>query len=48
MKYWMDVTLDFMSEDSDDPRNPEIMIIGKLAWTSESKPKLTLIIKILF
>ena len=35
MKYWKDVTIDFMSEESDDPTNPEVIIVHKLPWRSE-------------
>ena len=34
MKYWKDVSLEFMSEESDDPDNPNVLIIHKLPWRS--------------
>ena len=35
MKYWKDVSLEFMSEESDDPDNPNVLIIHKLPWRSK-------------
>ena len=35
MKYWKDVSLEFMSEESDDPDNPNVLIIHKLLWRSK-------------
>ena len=35
MKHWKDVSLEFMSEESDDPDNPNVLIIHKLPWRSK-------------
>ena len=39
MQYWNDLSIDFMSEESDDPDDSNCLIIHKLPWVSESKFK---------
>ena len=35
MKYWEDITIDEMSEESDDPEDPNTLIVHKLQWCSQ-------------
>ena len=37
MQYWQDLSLDFMSEESDDPNDSNCLIVHKLPWLSESE-----------
>ena len=39
MQYWNDLSIDFMSEESDDPDDSNSLIIHKLPWVSESEFK---------
>lgn len=39
MQYWNDLSIDFMSEESDDPDDSNCLIIHKLPWVSESEYK---------
>lgn len=35
MKYWEKLTIDEMSEESDDPGDPNTLIVHKLSWCSQ-------------
>jgi len=35
MKYWDKLTIDDMSEESDDPNDPNTLIVHKLQWRSQ-------------
>ena len=37
IQYWQDLSIDFMSEESDDPSDCNNLIIHRLPWLSESK-----------
>ena len=37
LKYWSDITIDYMSQESDDTTNTENIIVHKLPWRSEGK-----------
>lgn len=35
MKYWKHISIDEMSEESDDPEDPNTLVIHKLPWCSQ-------------
>ena len=37
-KYWKHLNVNYMTEESDDDNNPNVIIEHKLSWRSESKP----------
>lgn len=37
-KYWKHLSIAYVTEESDDPDNPNGLIEHKLQWRSESKP----------
>ncbi len=46
MKYWQHITLAYLTEESDDPDNPNGIIEHKIAWRSHGKyGKLTFSLK---
>ena len=36
MKYWKQLSVEFMSEESDDPDDPSVIVIHPLCWRSDS------------
>ena len=37
LKYWSDITIDYMSQESDDTTNAKNIIVHNLPWRSEVK-----------
>ena len=42
LKHWNQLTLDYMTEESDDPEDDSVIVEHRLQWRSESKLMLRL------